>query len=99
MKTGKTVLGAMAGLAIGAIAGILLAPEKGSKTRKQIMKKGDHYADEGKSKFNKFRNSLTKKLKRTKKDAEKLGEKGKVKYNDAKKDAKKAASDFKHSVS
>jgi gas vesicle protein len=40
MRTSKVVLGTMAGLAIGAIAGILFAPEKGSTTRKQILDKG-----------------------------------------------------------
>ena len=49
MSTGKVILGSLAGLAIGAIAGILLAPEKGSITRKKIMDKGDDYADELKS--------------------------------------------------
>ena len=51
MSTGKVVLGTLAGLAIGAIAGILFAPEKGSTTRKQIMDKDDDYLDEIKSKF------------------------------------------------
>ncbi len=37
MSTGKVVLGTLAGIAIGAIAGILLAPEKGSTTRRQIL--------------------------------------------------------------
>ena len=45
MSTGKVVLGTLAGLAIGAIAGILFAPEKGSVTRKQIMDKGDDLVD------------------------------------------------------
>ena len=50
MSTGKVVLGTVAGLALGAIAGILFAPEKGSATRKQIMDKGDDYVDKLKSK-------------------------------------------------
>ncbi len=76
MRTGKSVLGALAGLAIGAIAGILFAPEKGSQARKQIMDKSDHYVDEVKSKFNGLRDSLTEKLKSTKKDVENLARKG-----------------------
>ena len=35
MKTGKVVLGTVAALALGAIAGILFAPEKGSELRKR----------------------------------------------------------------
>jgi gas vesicle protein len=45
MSTGKVVLGTLAGLAIGATAGVLFAPEKGSKTRKKIMDKANDYAD------------------------------------------------------
>jgi len=88
MNTGKVVSGTLAGLAIGAIAGILLAPEKGSTTRKQIMDKGEDYVDGLKS--------LTEKFKSTKKDAEGLVDKGKAKYDDAKKDVKNATANFKH---
>lgn len=90
MSTGKVVLGTLAGLAIGAIAGILFAPKKGSKTRKQILDKGDDYADELKSKFDKFSDSLTEKFESTKKDVEGLVDKGKAKKDEAKKDMKNA---------
>jgi gas vesicle protein len=33
----KTILGFIAGVSIGAIAGILLSPEKGSETRQKII--------------------------------------------------------------
>ena len=49
MKTGKVVLGTLAGLAIGALAGILFAPEKGSTTRQQIKDKSDDYAEIGRA--------------------------------------------------
>jgi len=98
MSTGKVVLGTMAGLAIGAIAGILFAPEKGSTTRKQIMDKSDDYVDKLKSKFGEFRDSFAEKFESTKKDAENLVEKGKEKYDEAKKDVKNAASNFKYDV-
>jgi gas vesicle protein len=39
MSAGKIALGVVAGLAVGAIAGILFAPDKGSETRKKIAKK------------------------------------------------------------
>ena len=45
MSSGKVVLGLLAGVAVGALAGILFAPAKGSKTRKRIMNKGENYAD------------------------------------------------------
>jgi len=99
MSTGKVVLGTLAGLAIGAIAGILFAPEKGSVTRNQILDKGGDYFDELKSKFDEFCDSLTEKFESTKKDAQELADKGKSKYDDAKEDVKNAASDIKHAVS
>ena len=42
----KTILGIIAGLSIGAIAGILLSPAKGSDTRQKII---DRTADLGTS--------------------------------------------------
>ncbi|MBK6837973.1 MAG: YtxH domain-containing protein [Bacteroidetes bacterium] len=84
MSTGKVVLGTLAGLAIGAIAGILFAPDKGSKTRKQIMDKGDDYLDELKSKVDQISDFLAEKFESTKKDAEEMVDKGKAKYDDAK---------------
>jgi gas vesicle protein len=45
MDTGKAILGMLAGLAAGAVLGVLFAPEKGSSTRKVITKKGEDLAD------------------------------------------------------
>lgn len=95
MSTGKLVLGTLAGLAIGAIAGILFAPEKGSTTRRQIMNKGDDYMDDLKSKFDDFYDAVTEKMQRTKNEAEEFIDKGKAKYEEAKKDVRNATADFK----
>ena len=51
MNSSKIVLGVLGGIAAGAIAGILFAPEKGSKTRKKILNKGKDFSDEMKGKF------------------------------------------------
>jgi len=85
MRTGKVVIGTLAGLATGAIAGILFAPDKGSKTRQQIVEKCDDYVGEIKSGFDKSINSITGIFKSSKKDAEELVDKGKTKFDDAKK--------------
>jgi gas vesicle protein len=98
MKTGKVVLGTLAGLAIGALAGILFAPEKGSTTRQQIKDKSDDYADDLKAMFNEYRNSFTEKFKSAKKDAQNLVENGKSEYDDAKRVVKNVATNFKHDV-
>jgi gas vesicle protein len=46
MKPGMKALAALgAGLAVGAAAGILLAPNKGTETRRIIRKKGQRMAD------------------------------------------------------
>ena len=62
MSTGKILLGVLAGVAAGAVVGILFAPAKGSKTRKKIAKKGIDYADELSEKLKIFMEELTQKF-------------------------------------
>jgi len=45
MANTKTILGFIAGAAIGAIAGILLAPDSGAATRKKIIDKSGDLKD------------------------------------------------------
>jgi gas vesicle protein len=60
MSSGKVLLGVLAGVAAGALIGVLFAPEKGSVTRRRISKKGDDYLDELKEKFDDFFDTVTK---------------------------------------
>lgn len=45
MGTGKTLLGMLAGIAAGALIGVLLAPEKGTRMRKRLLRKGEDLKD------------------------------------------------------
>lgn len=54
MKANKVILGAIGGLATGAILGILFAPQSGRKTRKQIKDKSREFKDHMKEDFDKL---------------------------------------------
>jgi gas vesicle protein len=62
MNTGKVLLGVLAGVAVGAMAGILFAPAKGSRTRRRILKQGEKYAEGLKEKFGHYADDLSQKL-------------------------------------
>jgi gas vesicle protein len=51
MNASKVLMGVLGGVAVGAVAGILFAPAKGTKTRKRIMKKGNDLKKDMKNKF------------------------------------------------
>lgn len=83
MSSGKVLLGVLAGVATGAVLGILFAPDKGSSTRKKIAKKSDKYAEELGVKFDKIMNSISDKFETVRTDAVHLVEKGKRKLDEA----------------
>lgn len=82
MSTGKVVLGAVAGLAIGGILGILFAPQKGSITRQQILDKGNDYADGLKSKYNEFADTISEKFQSAKEFALEMSENGNTDFDE-----------------
>jgi gas vesicle protein len=68
MRPQKIIIGALAGLAAGALIGILFAPEKGSVVRGKISKKGEDYLDSIKSTFNSFVDGVAGKFEKVKED-------------------------------
>ncbi len=82
MSSGKVVLGLLAGVAAGALAGILFAPAKGTKTRKRILKKGEDYAEMSKEKFDELLDAVTEKFEKAKDDISDYAEKVKGEVTD-----------------
>lgn len=74
MNTSKVLLGILGGVAVGAIAGILLAPDKGSNTRKKILDSGKGYMGDLKSKFDDLSKEVTNKYENLVSDTKKAVE-------------------------
>lgn len=73
------VLGIVAGLATGAILGVLFAPEKGSKTRKKIKNKTSKLKNDLKDEFDSFLDTASKKYNSVVDKGEAILEKEKIK--------------------
>ncbi len=69
IKPTQILLGTLTGIVVGAIAGILFAPAKGSKTRKQIVGKGDEFADTLQDKFDDLVETVEKKYENKRNEA------------------------------
>lgn len=79
MSKAKLLTGVLAGAAAGAVLGILLAPDKGSETRKKIAKKGNELSDSVKDGVTKFGDTVAEKYKSIKGDAKQMMDKAKDK--------------------
>lgn len=62
-KNGKILVAVAAGIAAGAVLGILFAPDKGTETRNKWKKKGKKIAAEVKEKITGFKEEFEKKVK------------------------------------
>ena len=58
MKTKDLVIGVLGGIAVGAVLGVLFAPDKGSDTRKKIVDKGNDVTDNFKAQLTAILNKL-----------------------------------------
>jgi gas vesicle protein len=67
MSKVNVVIGALAGVAVGALLGVLFAPDKGTETRRKIAKKSKDTSDSLKNKFNEFVDTVTEQFEKAKK--------------------------------
>lgn len=90
MSKTNILVSVIIGSFIGALLGVLYAPEKGEKTRKQIAQKSDEYSDLVKSEFDDFVKSMRKKYESALDDTEEIINKGKTKAEELRNEVKKA---------
>ncbi len=84
MRSGKILLGVFGGLVAGALLGILLAPDKGSDTRKKIVRKGEDLVDNAKDKLDEMVEGVNSKIQNLVQEATNLAKRGKEKANSVK---------------
>jgi gas vesicle protein len=92
MKSGKILLGILAGVAVGATLGILFAPDKGWNTRKRISKKAEDAVNDLKEKFDEFVDNISVKVDEVKDKASEMTNKARAKADEVKKEANAATS-------
>jgi gas vesicle protein len=91
MISGKVVIGALAGIAAGALIGVFFAPDKGSESRNKIVKKGEDYLDSIKTKFNSLLDSMAGKYDGGKVEVSDIGQTAKNNSKEAKREAQPTA--------
>jgi gas vesicle protein len=69
MRAQNVVVGVLAGIAAGALIGILFAPDKGSEVRGKIAKKGADYLDSVKESIDSLLDGISKNVSKVKDEA------------------------------
>lgn len=77
MSKSKLLAGLLVGTAAGAVLGILMAPDKGSETRKKLSKKKDKLGEDLKNKFGEVKETLKGKYDNIRSEANEIIEKEK----------------------
>lgn len=90
MNSGKIVLGILASIGVGALIGIVFAPQKGAKTRRKIAKKGEAYLDDFKNQFDDFLSDASDKIDKISKAKDRFVTNEKEMLNDVKNSIKTA---------
>jgi gas vesicle protein len=95
MNASKVVLSIAAGVAAGALIGVLFAPDSGANTRKKISRKSGDFVDDIKTKMGGFVDQFIDQVEATALEAHQMADdvtdKAKAKYNGLKSDVKKHA--------
>lgn len=84
MSTSKVILGIAAGAALGAVLGLLYAPDSGIETRKQLTQKKDDILDSLKTRFQDFLITAASELDVVKQEAEDMIVKAENKIQESK---------------
>ena len=82
MSTSKVLLGVVIGLAAGAMAGILMAPDSGTNTRKKLSTQGQGMVDDMRGKFNDFLDGFISHVETVKDDAHDIADRAKAKIGE-----------------
>ena len=88
----KILVGFLAGAAVGALAGVLMAPDKGSATRKKLAGKAGDISDSIRDSFSNLIQGVKDTYSSVQDDVEELHDQATSKMNTAKKDVKNAMS-------
>jgi gas vesicle protein len=81
MNAGKVLLSLLAALSVGALVGVLLAPEKGTKTRRKISDNSHDMINNLTTKFDELVDSLSQKATNVKEDVKDVSNKVKSKFD------------------
>lgn len=82
----NSLVGALAGIAVGTILGVLIAPDKGSNTRKKIVEKGKDTSDSFKEEITTFLETVSEKYDVIKKAGNEIAQTSKSELTKVKKD-------------
>lgn len=88
MKAKNVMLTVLISAAAGAAAGILFAPEKGARTRRELSKRGRDLSNMARDEFEDFLDEVRDRYEETHDLADELLSKGEKKANDLKKRVK-----------
>lgn len=92
MSSTKVLLGFVAGAAVGALAGVLFAPDSGTNTRKKISAKTGDWSDSAKETFNGIIDGVKNAYSGAKEEAEDFTDKAKSKITATRNEVKNALS-------